>query len=340
MNSKAKEYIHRLPKAELHVHLEGSVGVSSLARLAKKYATEIAGLSADELRKQSFVYDDFQAFLNTYRLVCEHLREPEDYLLILDSLYDGLIEQNTLYAEVFFSPSIIWKCGRDAREVLSALTERSSQYEAKEGVAVRWVLDCVRQFDVEMAERTAELAAEFSRKGVVAVGVGGDENSRPLGEFEEVFSWVRAHELFVHVHAGEIGEPDQVWDAVQVLGADRIGHGIQAARDSKLMEYLREHTIGLDVCLTSNAKTKAWPFLGNHPLPLLMKRGVPVTLNTDDPGLFETTLNQEYQTAFDLFELSETDLQHLSLQGIHSSFLSHEKKMRLMEVFNGKIQEL
>jgi adenosine deaminase len=341
MNSETKDYIRRLPKAELHVHLEGSVGVSSLASLAKKYKTEIAGISPEELRRRSFVYDDFQGFLNTYRLVCQHLREPEDYLVILDSLYGLLEDQNIFYAEVFFSPSIPWKLGRDGQEVLSALTERSTQYEAKEGVVViRWVLDCVRQFDIEMAERTAELAAEFSQKGVIAVGVGGDENSRPLREFEEVFSWVRSHELFAHVHAGEIGEPEQVWEAVQLLGANRIGHGIQAARDSKLMEYLREHTIGLDICLTSNAKTRAWPFLGNHPLPLLMKRGVPVTLNTDDPGLFETTLNQEYEAALRLFELSEADLQRLSLQGIHSSFLSHEKKMQLMELFNGKIQEL
>ena len=340
MNEEAKEYIRRLPKAELHVHLEGSVGVSQLGSLAEKYATEVAGLSPEELRSRSFVYEGFQDFLDTYKQVCHHLREPEDYLALLDSLYGLFEDQNTLYAEVFFSPSIVWRLDRDANEILAALTERSAQYEAKEGVAVRWVLDCVRQFDVELAERTAELAAEFSKRGVIAVGMGGDENSRSLLEFEEVFSWVRAHELFVHVHAGEIGEPDQVWDAVRVLGANRIGHGIQAARDSKLMLYLREHAIGLDICLTSNAKTKAWPFLANHPLPLLMKRGVPITLNTDDPGLFETTLNEEYETAVQLFQLSEADLQYLSLQGIHSSFLSHEKKMQLMELFNGKIQKL
>ncbi|MGW8179687.1 MAG: adenosine deaminase family protein, partial [bacterium] len=243
-------------------------------------------------------------------------------------------------AEVLFAPSIPWKLGRDGKEVLSALTEHALVCEARYGIVIRWILDCVRQFDIALAERTAQLAVDFHQRGVIAVGVGGDENSRPLKDFEEVFSWARANELFLHVHAGEVGEPLQIWDALEILGANRIGHGIQAARDAKLMGYLREHAIGLDICLTSNAKTKAWPFMVDHPFGLLLKRGVPVTLNTDDPGFFETTLSQEYEKAVDLFQLSQGDLQYLSLQGVRSSFLSHDKKMQLMELFNGKIQGL
>lgn len=340
MNSEVRDYVRRLPKAELHLHLEGSITASSLSTLARKYGTELDGISPEKLLEQTFRYEDFCGFLDTFKLVCQHLRKPEDYLLIFDDLCSRLADQNILYAEIFFTPSIPWKWGRDGREILSALTERSAICEAKHGVIVRWILDCVRQFDIRMSERSAELAAEFRSLGVIGVGVGGDESCRPLRDFEEVFSWARAHELFVHAHAGEIGEPSQVWDALQILGADRIGHGIQAARDSKLMRYLREHAIGLDICLTSNAKTKAWPVLANHPFKLLMKRGVPVTLNTDDPGLFETTLSQEYEKAVELFELSEGDLQYLSLQGIRSSFLSSEKKMQLMQLFNGKIQDL
>ncbi len=339
-DSEAKDYILRLPKAELHVHLEGSVTPSFLSRQAAKYGTEIDGISPDVLRASNFEYRDFRSFLDTYRLVCEHLREARDYLSVFDELCSYFSQQGVLYAEVFYTPSIPWKWGRDGKEILSALTESSAGCEERYGVTVGWILDCVRQFDVEMAEKTAELAAEFHSQGVIAVGVGGDENARSLRDFEEVFAWARAHELFVHVHAGEVGGPREVWDAVRVLGAGRIGHGIQAARDSKLMQYLREHAIGLDICLTSNAKTKAWPLLADHPFRLLMDRGVPVTLNTDDPGLFETTLSQEYEKAVSLFQLSQIDLQHLSLQGIRSSFLPHREKMLLMQLFNGKIQEL
>ena len=340
MDTVAKEYIERLPKAELHLHLEGSITAETLAALAKKYSTEMAGIEPADLRKKYFEYDNFQEFLSVYRLVCEHLREPDDYILVLDSLAGELARQNVFYAEILYAPSIPWKWDRDAKEVLAALTETAARYEKEHGLLVRWILDCVRQFDKEAAERTAELAGQFQDAGVVGLGMGGDENARPLEEFEEVFTWARAHGLFVHAHAGETGEPQQVWDALQILGAGRIGHGIQAARDSKLMEYLRDRAVGLDVCLTSNARTRVWPVLSDHPFRLLLKRGVPVTLNTDDPGLFDTTLCAEYEKATELFGLTTGELQYLSLQGIRSSFLPHEKKMRLMEVFNGKIQEL
>jgi adenosine deaminase len=340
MSKEVGEYVRKLPKAELHVHLEGSLTLPSLARLAGKYGTFFRGVSTDTLREQLLEFQDLKSFLESYKLICQHLREPDDYLLVFDDLCSQFAEQNVLYAEVFFAPSIPWRWDLDAKAILAALTERSVEHEAKNGTIVRWVLDCVRQFDTTLAERTAELAAEFRSQGVIAVGMGGDETSRPLSEFEEVFSWARAHELFVHCHAGEVGDPSQVWEAVQVLGADRIGHGIQSARDSKLMGYLREHAIGLDICLTSNARTKAWPVLRDHPFSLFMKRGVAVTLNTDDPGLFETDLTSEYQKAVELFELSEGDLHYLSLQGIRSSFLPHEKKMKLMQLFNGKIQKL
>jgi aminodeoxyfutalosine deaminase len=259
-------------------------------------------------------------------------------LLVFSELEDYLEENNIRYAEFFFTPSIPWKYDCDAREILEALLERTSEVEKQKGVTIRWILDNVRQFGREPAERTAQLGVDFREHGVVAIGLGGDEQSVPLKEFAEVFTWARAHQLFLHVHAGEIGEPREIWDALQVLGANRIGHGIQAARDAKLMEYLREHAIGLDVCLTSNTKTRAWPLLSDHPFQLLFQRGVPVTLNTDDPGLFETTLVDEYAKAAGCFELTRNDLEKVALQGIHSSFLPYSRKMEMMEEFQASFQ--
>ncbi len=164
------------------------------------------------------------------------------------------------------------------------------RFEQERGLKIRWIFDCVRQWGAEAASQTAELAAQYKSRGVVAIGLGGDENSLPMAEYQQVFLRAKANGLFVHVHAGEVGGPEQVWDAVRLLGANRIGHGIQAARDPRLMEYLRDHTIALDVCLTSNLRTKAWTPISSHPLKLLFKRGVPVTLGTDDPGLFEASL--------------------------------------------------
>lgn len=340
MAAITRQSVLALPKTEIHLHLEGSATAEILVRLARKYETELSRMNAESLSRRMFQYQDFQQFLKTYKTVCEHLRDAEDYLLILDWLAEYFQQENIRYAEIFYSPSIAWRFDRDGRHILQALLERASVIEASQPVTIRWILDCVRQWGQAAAEKTAELAAEFRDFGVVGLGLGGDENSVPANEFAEVFAWARAHQLYVHVHAGEIGEPQQIWDGLQILGANRIGHGIHAARDPHLMEYLKERAIGLDICLTSNLKTGAWRMLARHPFRLLHQRGIPVTLSTDDPGLFETRLSEEYLLAAQHFGLTRFDLHYIILQGARSSFLAHREKMKLMEELNLEIQNL
>ena len=332
MLQATEDYIRRLPKAELHLHLEGSVQPGLLKKLM---------LDGEEQEVEKlFAFKDFPSFLRSFRAVCLQLRDPEAYLQVLDQLKDYFLRENIRYAEILYTPSIPWKWERDGEAILEALLERSRQIEQEDSVQIRWILDNVRQFGPGAARRTIELAARFRDQGVVAVGLGGDENTLPTEAFQEVFSLARGHQLFVHCHAGEIGAPEKVWQAVQLLGANRIGHGIQAARDSKLMEYLRERSTGLDICLTSNARTGAWRTLSDNPFWLLYKRGVPVTLNTDDPALFQTTLVQEYRKAVEAFELGCEDLHRLVLQGVNNAFLPHPEKMALMQRFQEEIANL
>ncbi len=326
----SEPYVRSLPKAELHLHLEGSVGPERLHALACKYGTEYASLSVAELTEKLYRYRSLHEFLGAFKVVCQHLRGKEDYAGILEDLAESLLRQGVFYAEITYAPSIPWIWGRDGREILQHLLKTGSRFEEK-GLIIRWVLDCVRQFGVEAAWRTARLSAEHRTEGVVALGMGGDELSLPLIEYRDVFLWAKAHEIYVHIHAGEIGGPDQVWSALKDLGANRIGHGVQAARDPRLIEYLREHAVGLDVCLTSNLRTRAWAPLSQHPFPLLYRRGVPVTLNTDDPGLFQTSLTQEYLKASRIFGLTAKDLQRVALQAVRCSFLPHEAKMAHMQ---------
>lgn len=340
VNGGHRDGIAALPKAELHLHLEGSVSPALLARLADRHGGELQGLSPAGVEAEVYRFGDFHSFLKAYSVVCRHLLSPEDYLEAFRLLESYFEDQNIRYAEVIYTPSIPWKFGRDGREVLVALLEESADWRKKSGIDVRWILDCVRQFGRAAAERTAQLAADFRDAGVVAVGLGGDEKSVPASEYGEVFSWARAHQLYVHVHAGEIGGPREIWDALEVLGANRIGHGVQAARDPALMEYLRDHAIGLDVCLTSNTRTRAWPLLTDHPLPLLLRRGVPVSLNTDDPGLFQTTLNAEFRKAVETYSLSQEELHRVILQGVRSAFLPHAEKMAVMQAFQDEIRNL
>ncbi len=333
-------YIRALPKAELHLHLEGAVTPAILWSLSNKYATEYRHLTTEWVRQRVFHFQNFYDFLASYKIICEHLREPEDYLVVLESLKEYFFTQNILYAEITYTPAIPWKFERSGRAILEALLDRSREIEIQQGVRIKWILDCVRQFGKESAQRTARLAQHFLGQGVVGLGLGGDENALAMEEYEEVFAWAKANQLHVQIHAGEIGDPEQVWNALRVLGANRIAHGIQAARDPGLMDYLRDHAIGLDVCLTSNAKTRAWAPISKNPFWLLYRRGVPVTLNTDDPGLFETSLVEEYRHAARLFELTQEDIRHLALQGVRSSFLSHGEKMALMQTFHDKIRTL
>ena len=333
----SESYVRNLPKAELHLHLEGSVGPERLLALARRYGTEFAPLSVAELTKKLYRYGSLHEFLGAFKVVCQHLRGKEDYGEILEDLAESLLRQGVFYAEIIYSPSIPWIWGRDGREILRHLLKTGARFE-EQGLVIRWVLDCVRQFGVEAAWRTARLAAEHRTDGVVALGMGGDELSLPLTEYREVFLWAKAHEIYAHVHAGEIGDPEQVWSALKDLGANRIGHGVQAARDPRLIEYLREHAVGLDVCLTSNLRTRAWAPLSQHPFPLLYRRGVPVTLNTDDPGLFRTSLTEEYLKASRIFGLTARDFQRIALQAVRCSFLPHEAKMAHMQRIQDQVE--
>ena len=337
MSGRLEELIRTLPKTELHLHLEGSVTPELLYELVQAQGSELAGLSLEELERQVYEFEDFYSFLQSYRVICMHLIGPEEHLRVLRELEAYLVRESIRYAELIYTPSIPWKFGRDGEETLDALLAESNRFERESGVTIRWILDSVRQFGVEVAQKTAELARRYAERGIVAVGLGGDERAIPVADFAGVFSWARAHGLFVHIHAGEIGPPEEIWAALKVLGANRIGHGIQAARDPALMEYLREHAIGLDVCLTSNVRTRAWPMLAEHPLPLLLKRGVPVSLATDDPGLFRTGLCGEIQKAVETFDLGEEDLSRMLLQGVRSSFLPYEQKMELMQTFGDEL---
>ncbi len=334
------DYIRRLPKAELHLHLEGSTTGQVLQTLSRKYHTDYQDQTPEQIEASLFRFDDFWGFLNCYKTVCAHLREPQDYVLVLDALADYCRRENISYAEVITSPAIPWGAGRDGEAAMGALLDRSAEIEAEKHVTIRWILDCVRQFGEESARRTAELAVKYHDRGIVGIGLGGDEKSLAMKEYERVFHWAKANGLYIHVHAGEVGGPEQVWEALTVLGANRIGHGIQAARDTRLMEYLRHHAVALDICLTSNLKTRAWAPISSHPFGLFWKRGVPVTLNTDDPGVFQTSLTDEYLKAAKYFSLQRDDLNRIALQSIQAAFLPASEKGRLMQLFQDEIHRI
>jgi adenosine deaminase/aminodeoxyfutalosine deaminase len=296
------DFLLQLPKAELHLHLEGSIEPETLHELDP--ATPV-----EEFRAL-YRYDDFDAFLRAFGAVGKRLRTPRDYGLITRRLLERLAAQNVRYAEIIVAAGVVlWK-EQEFEPVFDAVREAA----AGSPVEVRWIFDAVRQFGVEHAMAVAKLAAERMDRQVVAFGIGGSEARGPAEWFTEVFAFAKSAGLHLTAHAGESLWPESVWAALR-LGAERIGHGIAAVRDDELMRHLRDHDIPLEICLTSNLVTGVVERLEDHPLRRLFDAGVPITLSTDDPAMFGCTLMGEYQLAAQQFGFSQPELRKIAENG-------------------------
>jgi aminodeoxyfutalosine deaminase len=301
------DFLRQLPKAELHLHLEGSVEPETLHELDP-------GTSLEDCRAL-YRYADFDGFLKAFAGVGKRLRTPEDYALVTERLLERLAAQNVRYAEITLAAGVVlWK-GQEFGPIFEAVRHAACGSR----VEVHWILDAVRQFGVDPAMRVAELAAERVDHGVIAYGIGGSEERGPAEWFRDVFAFARRAGLRLTAHAGESMGPESVWAAL-ALGAERIGHGIAAIRDPELIRHLREHDIPLEICITSNVVTGVIAHLVEHPVRRLFDAGVPIVLNTDDPAMFGCSLNEEYALAERVFGFSETDLRGLADNSFRYAF--------------------
>jgi adenosine deaminase/aminodeoxyfutalosine deaminase len=302
-----EDFVARLPKAELHLHLEGSVDSETLHELDPVAPIE-------ELRAL-YQFADFNAFLQSFGAVVKRLQRPEDYALVTRRLLDRLAAQNVRYAEIIVAAGVVlWK-EQEFGPVFDAIDDaaRGSTVE------VRWIFDAVRQFGVEPAMEVAQLAAARQNRGVVAIGIGGSEERGPAEWFKDVYTFAKSEGLHLTAHAGEGTSPESVWEAL-VLGAERIGHGIAAVRDPGLLRHLRDRDIPLEVSITSNLVTGVVNRLEDHPIRALYDAGVPIVLNTDDPAMFDCTLTDEYRLAARAFGFTEGELRGIAENGFRYGF--------------------
>ena len=305
------DYYESLRKAELHVHLEGSVEAATLLELD-------TSLQPEDVR-DVYRYQNFAGFLQSYAWVSKKLREPEHYGLITQRLLEQLEAQNVSYAEINLSMGVVlWK-EQDAEGIFQAEREAA----AKSKVRVRWIFDAVRQFGYEHVERVAALALQHQEHDVVGFGIGGDEARGPARDFGAIFGEVRKRGMAIVPHAGESMGPESIWAALE-MGAVRIGHGIRAIDDPVLMEHLRREDIPLEVCISSNICTGVVPTLEEHPVRKLFDAGVPVVLNSDDPAMFHTTLSNEYRIAAESFGFTEEELRGLAANSFRYALDSAE----------------
>jgi adenosine deaminase/aminodeoxyfutalosine deaminase len=325
----ASSFIQSLPKSELHLHLEGSVTPETLVELRRSHGKSSRIAEAEAL----YQYKDFTGFLMAFKTLTEDLQSPEDYELITYGLMQQLKAQNVLHAEVYISAGVcLWR-KQDFDAIFEGLERGRARGEKDFGVSLLWIFDAVRQFGAEAAQAVFELAAKYHDRNVVGIGVGGDELKAPPELFREQYAYAAARGLRLTCHAGESAGPESIWGALN-LGAERIGHGLTAAQDPELIEELAQRQVPIEICLTSNIKTGCCLQLHDHPVRKYFDQGLMITLNSDDPAMFGTSLNREYELAQSEFGFTDEHLRELARNSFEASFLPAEKKVEFLNLLD------
>ncbi|CAM5449692.1 adenosine deaminase [Streptomyces avidinii] len=321
-------FIAGLPKAELHVHHVGSASPRIVAELASRHPDSKVPTDPEALADY-FTFTDFAHFIEVYLSVVDLVRTPDDVRTLTFEVARDMARQNIRYAELTITPYSSTRRGIDEKAFMEAIEDARKAAETELGVILRWCFDIPGEAGLEAAAETARLAVEHRPEGLVSFGLGGPEIGVPRPQFKPYFDQARAVGLRSVPHAGETTGPETIWDAIRELGAERIGHGTSATQDPELLAYLAEHRIALEVCPTSNIATRAVTDLDLHPVKEMVAAGVLVTINSDDPPMFGSDLNNEYAVAARLLELDERGLAQLAKNAVEASFLDPAGKAKL-----------
>ena len=331
-------FLHRLPKAELHLHLEGTVTPETLIALSERHAgqnPETPLLTLDQARAL-YHYTDFSGFLLAFKAITGRLLNAADYELITWRMAQQLAAQGVVHAEVFISIGVIYFWRRDeaahnprlVEELFAGMEGARIRAEKELGLTLYWIFDAVRHFGVEEAAIVFEKAAEMRRDhpSIIGIGIGGDERRMGAEPFREVYAQARDAGLRLTAHAGETVGPESVWAAMNI-GAERIGHGLTAQYDNELVEVLAERQVPIEINITSNLRTACCRSIEEHPVRRYFDQGLMITLNSDDPALFGSNLLGEYTVAHDQFEFTQEHLRELAANSFEASFLPPEQKV-------------
>ncbi|MHC4401428.1 MAG: adenosine deaminase [Planctomycetota bacterium] len=316
-----------LPKVELHVHLEGAIPHAALWELIRKYGGDPAVRDLETLRRR-FEYRDFSHFIKTWSWKNHFLREYEDFAYIAEVTARDLASQNIRYAEMFFSPSLFVRHGLEVQRLAEAIR---AGLDRDKGITVALIADLVRDYGPKAEARTVAKLKEVQRQGVI--GIGGSEGEFPPEPFELVYREARKLGFHTNAHAGEAAGAKSIWGAIERLQVERIGHGTRAHEDPSLAEYLGKMHIPLEMCPISNVRTGVVDKLANHPIREYFEQGIPVTVNTDDPKMFGTSLAREYRSLVEECGFSRRDICTLILTAIDSSWLPADRKQSLTRSF-------
>ncbi len=345
IGQRIERYLQAVPKVELHVHLEGAIQPETFLLLARRNNVSLPVKSATEARKW-FTYRDFPHFIEIFGTISSCLKTAEDYELVAYEFGAEMARQNIRYAEVTFSASTHEYTRHVPHETyFPGLQKGRARALAEFGVEMRWVFDIVRDipdptYSAKRADYTTRVALECKNEGVVALGLGGGEANYPPEQFAPWFEKALSEGLHSAPHAGETVGPSSVWGALHTLGAERIGHGIRSIEDANLVAYLAQKQIPLEICPHSNICLGVYTNLAAHPLPRLYAAGVPLSVNSDDPPLFNTSLNANVATLYDPFHFALDTIDEILLNGVRHSFMPVEQKQKMEGEFRTEMRSL
>lgn len=327
-----REWFDRLPKVELHLHLEGAIPHRVLWELLQKYGGEPAIATIEDLAAR-FIYRDFPHFIQTWTWMTGLLREYDDFQFVAEAVAGDLARQNIRYAEMFYSPADFLPAGLEPQRLTEAIRRGVKKVPA---VEIALVADLVRDYGPERAARMLACVTEVRSLGVIGIGLGGGEHKVPPEPFAPVYREARELGFKTSAHAGEAAGPESVWGVIHALQVDRIGHGTRAIEDPRLVDYLAEHKIPLELCLLSNVRTGVVQKVAQHPARIYHQRGIPLSINTDDPSLFGNSLADEYFCLYQQLGFSAADILRLIEQSIETSWLPASRKQQMLRDFRNE----
>ena len=321
-----------IPKIENHVHLEGAIPYATLWQLIQKYGGDRSINSLEQL-EEKFIFRDFNHFIETWIWKNQFLREYEDFRMISDAVFRDLARQNVKYAEIFISPST-FRDKLDVRRIVEAI---SGSMDRNPEIRIGLIVDFVRNHGQDSELRALSEISEVRDLGIIGIGIGGSEKEFPPELFTDLFEKARNLGFRTTAHAGEAAGADSIWKALRYLNVDRIGHGTRAAEDPALLDHLAEHKIPVELCPISNLRTRVISSLDEHPFRTFLERGIPVSINTDDPKMFGNSLAQEYQALAETFNMDDTDICSVIIESIKTTWLEEKEQAKLIEDFTDEL---
>lgn len=324
--------MRELPKVELHLHLEGGAPPAFIRGLAQEKKTDISGIFTED---GGYAYRDFNHFLEVYEAACSVLTGPEEFARLTTAVLEQSAANGVVYTEAFLSPDFCGGSDKGAwREYLAAIREAAEAAERDMGITLRGIITCIRHFGPDQAKHTAACAADTAGDFIVGYGMGGAEDAGKPGDFAWSFDCAREAGLRITTHAGEWGGAASVRDSIAALNPERIGHGVQAIDDPALCDLLAERDITLEVCPGSNVFLGVYPTLKDHPIERLRAHGVKVTVSTDDPPFFRTTMTREYENLARTFGYDDARFAELNETALAAAFCDDTTREMIRKKLN------